>query len=453
MGRTNDAFDVSDAAHNRVLATNISLTGGNNDRSPASADALIEGERLLKRIGAIVARLDADDEPSEKNPLSSELMSLRTQYEQVLEKTLTTRAPHLMIVGSSRRSAREVGSSLARDEGLIEFLLTDDKLFTFVVTTRGVSGFVRAVDRADIERRVRLTRAGIDRGGTEKGHNDPLLEGLWNQIIDPIEKRGLLSGVRRLILVPHRSLNYLPFAALKRPANGRHLVEDYSIAHVPSASALVALRSTRSQEITEVAMKGSVFVPFDTDLPGTVAESNAIRRGLPSWTEKKGGEASERALRAALATNGAIHIATHGSMNSINPMFSRIDLAPGSGDPRDDGRLEVYELLSTGIANDLVFLSGCETGLGSAGSNEFSVGEDYATLAQAFLFAGAKSVAATIWRISDEGAAAFAARFYSAVGRVGPVEALAMAQRQMLGIPRYRNPYYWAGYQVSPWVN
>jgi CHAT domain-containing protein len=139
-------------------------------------------------------------------------------------------------------------------------------------------------------------------------------------------------------------------------------------------------------------------------------------------------------------------------MNSINPMFSRIDLAPGSGGSTDDGRIEVYELLSATVGNDLVFLSGCETGLGAAGSNQFGSGDDYATLSQAFLFAGARAVAATIWRISDDGASAFAGKFYAALAATGPVEAMAMAQRQMLQDPKYRRPYYWAGYQISPWI-
>ena len=74
-------------------------------------------------------------------------------------------------------------------------------------------------------------------------------------------------------------------------------------------------------------------------------------------------------------------------MNSRNSLFSRIELTPGSGEPGDDGRLEVHELLRLRIRSPLVFLSGCETGVGAAWSNQFARGEDYATLAQAFLYA------------------------------------------------------------------
>jgi CHAT domain-containing protein len=143
-----------------------------------------------------------------------------------------------------------------------------------------------------------------------------------------------------------------------------------------------------------------------------------------------------------------VHLATHGIMNSRNPMFSRIELAPGRGGANDDGRLEVHELLGLRIGAPLVFLSGCETGVGTSWSTQFARGEDYATLAQAFLYAGARTVAATLWQIGDDGAAVFAERFYAQLRTMAPAEALAAAQREMLRGSRYASPYYWAGYQV-----
>jgi CHAT domain-containing protein len=105
-------------------------------------------------------------------------------------------------------------------------------------------------------------------------------------------------------------------------------------------------------------------------------------------------------------------------------------------------------VLTLRIKAPLVFLSGCETGVGAAWSTQFARGEDYATLAQAFLYAGARTVAATLWRIGDEGAAVFAGRFYEQLGALAPAEALAAAQREMMKDLAYGSPYYWAGYQL-----
>jgi CHAT domain-containing protein len=133
----------------------------------------------------------------------------------------------------------------------------------------------------------------------------------------------------------------------------------------------------------------------------------------------------------------------------MNPLFSRIELAPGRGrTPADDGRLELHEVLELEIRSPLVFLSGCETGLGPGGAQRYSPGEDYATLAAVFLAAGAGQVVSTIWAIPDSGAAFFTARFYGELGPLAPAEALARAQREMLA-GRFHHPYYWAGYRLS----
>jgi CHAT domain-containing protein len=134
----------------------------------------------------------------------------------------------------------------------------------------------------------------------------------------------------------------------------------------------------------------------------------------------------------------------------VNPLFSHIDLVPGQNRlSEDDGRLEVHEVLGLQIRSPLVFLSGCETGLGPGGSRRYAPGEDYATLAAAFLAAGARQVVATLWAVPDTGAAVFATRFYDQLSRTGPSQALAAAQRILLAEGRFRHPYYWAGYRVT----
>ena len=84
-----------------------------------------------------------------------------------------------------------------------------------------------------------------------------------------------------------------------------------------------------------------------------------------------------------------------------------------------------------------------------AGSTEFVRGEDYATLALAFLYAGAANVVSTLWPIEDDGAAVFAASFYRSLRDRGPAAALAATQRELLEHEDYYLPFYWAGYQLA----
>ena len=84
------------------------------------------------------------------------------------------------------------------------------------------------------------------------------------------------------------------------------------------------------------------FAPFGGELPGSVREIGAIRQALPGTIQVFSSDASESRLRQELSRGDLIHVATHGVMNPLNPMFSRIDLARGSDDPTNDGRLEVH---------------------------------------------------------------------------------------------------------------
>jgi CHAT domain-containing protein len=137
-------------------------------------------------------------------------------------------------------------------------------------------------------------------------------------------------------------------------------------------------------------------------------------------------------------------------VNQVNPMFSQIRLAAGSGGRTDDnGTVDVHELLQLPVRSSLVYLSGCETAAGSSWSTAFRRSQDYATLSQALLYAGADNVIATLWRIDDTGAGVFAARFYEALNSRDLISALATAQRQMILDKRYSAPRYWAAYTLS----
>jgi CHAT domain-containing protein len=138
-------------------------------------------------------------------------------------------------------------------------------------------------------------------------------------------------------------------------------------------------------------------------------------------------------------------------MNAQNPMFSRIELAAGrAARPENDGRLEVHEILDLEINSPLVFLSGCETGVGAAWSTIQGRGEDHTTLERAFLYAGAANVISTLWPIDDRGASILAGEFYEPSGTANTyARRLGDAQRAMISDPDWRAPYYWAGYRLS----
>jgi CHAT domain-containing protein len=318
-------------------------------------------------------------------------------------------------------------------------------LFVFSATRQQTRVQVIQVEAAAVEAGVRLARQLLADPRGETGASESVMGTLTRWLLAPVTAGW--EGVRRLIIVPHGVLAYVPFGALKTP-DGRFLVERYSLVHLPAASFAVGTTAPPVESGSAVAL--TALAPLPDDLPATELEVRAVGRAHGRARVLVGRRAGETALRQALRSGGMAHVASHGVLNRMNPLFTRIELVPGrSGTSSDDGRLEVHEVLSLTIRSPLVFLSGCETGLGPGASQRYAPGEDYATLAAAFLAAGADRVVATLWAIPDTGAAVFAARFYGELNRMGPAEALAASQRAMLNDPRFRHPYYWAGYRLA----
>ena len=459
QGRTSEAFEVADAARSRALLENAGATNHDGGAGGATIRALGDGESILRRIDVLISLLDAIEEtpPSERNAetaartrsLSAELSATRSSYEALMVRVSERDAAGSAMLGSRTVSISEVQRALGPDEALVEFLVAPERLVVFVVTRVGVRSVSENMSRADLERRVRIALDLLGKRSTPASTSSSILAGLRATLLGPAEGTGLLRNARRLVIVPHGVLAYVPFAALRNGRAGRYLIEDYSLTYLPSAAALAVLRATPAfSRSGPVAMQGIAFAPFSAALPGSAREARAFTRAVRGGASVVGGAATERQVRSALARSGIVHIATHGVMNPRNPMFSRIEMAKGSGAVDDDGRLEVHELLGLRLGVRLVFLSGCETALG-IDSNQHAAGEDYATLAQAFLYAGASSVAATLWRIGDDGAAEFAARFYSRLSGMAAPEALAAAQRELIRDKRFGNPYYWAAYQIG----
>lgn len=456
LGREEEAFEVADGARSRALLQHLPTVRARIQRKGSARD-VAEAEALLRKIDALLARLAEAEEtvPEERGPesvaltgeLAHRLQQARSEYESILTRitsqpAATAEAPH------GRRTP--TGAALASDEALLQYLVTHDRVLIFVLTSSTLRVLESPIAESDLVARVRLARELIGKRQAAPGESREVTEGLHRVLLTPVIRSGALAAAKKVAIVPHGVLNYLPFAALRDPSSGRALVETYSLWLVPTASAMGSLRRDPGIATARLAsVRGVAYAPFPEQLPATRAEVASFSRATHRRGVRLGGDASEADLRSALSRGDLVHVASHGVLNAVNPLFSGIELARRTGRPDNDGRLEVHELLELPVRSPLVYLSGCETGLGLAWSTDFARGEDYTTLAQSFLYAGARNVVATLWRIEDAGAAVFAGRFYHHLQQLPPREALAAAQRDMMRDLDYAAPYYWAAYFLT----
>ena len=242
--------------------------------------------------------------------------------------------------------------------------------------------------------------------------------------------------------MPQAELHYLPFAALLEPGTeGRYLVERFDLSVVPSASIWLQLRQrTRRTSRTRVL----ALAPEQQALPGSVTEVAAIRTAMGSDATVLLGSAASRDSLVAVAPNyDILHFATYGVLNRRNPLLSYLELAPKG----QDGRLQVADVYGMSLDARLVVLSACQTGLGSGMLADVPAGDEWVSLSQSFLMAGARNVLATLWPVEDRSTAELMKAFYEELAAGAPEDvALASAQRRAIRNSKWPLPFHWAAF-------
>ena len=263
------------------------------------------------------------------------------------------------------------------------------------------------------------------------------LQPLRDVLIGPIEN--LLDG-DELIVVPDGALSTAPWAALS---------ETLRIRTVPSLTSLKVITDSPSEYHSK---SGALLVgdpclkkitdkwgnPIYKQLKYAKMEVEMIGEILKSQT-LTGEDATKEAVLQRIASVALVHIAAHGRKET-----GEIVLAPdprwGSKTPtEEDYILKMSDIQAVKLRARLVVLSCCHSGQGPV-SSEGVVG-----MARAFLFAGARSVLATLWAIDDEATMMFMKSFYQQLGNGESASvALQTAMKCLRDSHDYSAPKYWA---------
>ncbi len=143
-----------------------------------------------------------------------------------------------------------------------------------------------------------------------------------------------------------------------------------------------------------------------------------------------------------------VHFACHGLIDERFPLNSALALTilESPQEEQDNGLLQAWEIFEgVRLDADLVTLSACDSALGKEMGGEGLVG-----LTRAFQYAGARSVLASLWSVSDDSTADLMKRFYGYLkeGR-SKDEALRAAQADLIQSQDFAHPYHWAAFQLT----
>jgi CHAT domain-containing protein/Flp pilus assembly protein TadD len=322
---------------------------------------------------------------------------------------------------------------LGQETALVEYFSLDGNLLAFVVADKRleVIQLPTLEDEVEAELRQFYFQLGALRYGAHhlRAHHEELVErtrrhlhGLYDRLLRPLEA---LLDRRRLLVVPHRFLHYVPFHALHNGAG--YVIEQREVCCVPSASILQHCLAAPRQPLTRAAL----FGVSDDRTPRVHDEIFALEPLFPDAVTLLDEEATYASLHQDSSTANVLHMACHGRFRHDNPLFSSLQLSDTWLTVRDTYRLDLRRC-------ELVTLSACETGV-----NAVAPGDEWIGLARGFFSAGAPSLLVSQWIVDDESTAELMILFYSRLQEgTSPASALRYAQCQLLKTKPH--PFFWA---------
>lgn len=443
----------------------VALAGLNPEREAA------EVEKTLGRLREL--RAQAEEMRAQIAKLSPRLASLRYPAPLDAAGARALLDPGTLLLSWSVGAAETLLFVLAADS-------TEIQALTLPLKRDGLANRITAFTASIAARREDTTALG---------------RALYRDLVRPATVR--IASARRVLLSPDGPLHRLPFAALARDdgpgrlARPSYFVEWKPLHSVLSATVYGELQrrrpaprgappstlaafgdpsypggaggTLRDAELRSAASRGLALHA----LPGTRREVEAIARLFPGRSQVFLAEAAtEESVRSLGADVRFLHLACHGIFDSRMPMNSSLALSvPAAGpEAHENGLLQAWEIIERlRLEVDLATLSACETAVGGEMGGEGLIG-----LTRAFLYAGARSVLSSLWKVEDESTSTLMSHLYRQLRAGRPKdEALRAAQLELLrggaragGRSRgigglaarggsLRHPFYWAAFQLS----
>lgn len=333
------------------------------------------------------------------------------------------------LVSAQKVSIADIAARMPAGESLIDYFRTGDDLYALVLNGSTVKGYKLSATGLDAE--VRGFRDAIERRDTGAA---ALGRPLYDRLIRPLAAD--LTG-SKLTISPHGVLHYLPFDALMD--GDEYLLDRFSLRLIPSAATLTYIRSDQATKVGRLLALGNPDLGNSSyDLPNAQIEAINVAALFPESRALLRADASRSAVRELGSGFSMLHFATHGKFNADAPLNSGLYLAKGHD---ADGILTVSDLYGLNLDSDLVTLSACETGLGKVAN-----GDDVIGLTRGFLYAGARSIVASLWEVDDAATEQLMVSFYGNLKEHDKREALRLAQIETRA--KFPHPMFWAAFQI-----
>ena len=247
---------------------------------------------------------------------------------------------------------------------------------------------------------------------------------LYDRLIAPAED--LLQGKRRLYLIPHGPLHYIPFQALVAP-NGTTLLHEAGpqLIYSPSATLLFRYGRVKRDQAPAACLALGYNDQGQTRLRFAEGEAHSVAH-LTGGQALAGPNPKKEKLYRKAPDYRLLHFSCHGDFNTESPLDSALHI--GANETLTG--LDVLKNLR--LRCNLVTLSACQSGL-----SRVRRGDELIGFVRAFMYAGTPAVISTLWRVDERSTRLLMEKFYEEIeAGSGFAEALKQAQLYLQNLTR-----------------
>lgn len=288
-------------------------------------------------------------------------------------------------------SLKETQERLADGEAIIEFYYSQNNLLSIFIDKSEATLKVSDYSEKELNQALKKFEESIssdeerdDYDYVKLGHN------LYSRLIMPYKDK--ITKKRKIFIVPHRELHYLPWNALSTASenNGDKFIinEPYLVTTIPSAIAF-KIPSASNNKTRECS---SFFIGPD------ISGSDDIVKEAKEYTCSvfSGERATKKVFLGELKKTKNVILLAHGTPNKeLSPFESNIKLYKEE--------LSIHDILNSSVYSNFVFLSGCGTGYAKRYSElkltdeeRVSESDDLLGIYKTFFSKGVNSVAVSL---------------------------------------------------------
>jgi len=378
----------------------------------------------IKRKEALIAKyeehqlVNTDKKEIEENRLTLSKLRQELSYKfQLLKKQLPDLYEKVYL--DHNVTISEIQKLLNHDQVVLNYL--EFEQYLCVCSIEKDKSECKTIENQNLSADIKKLLSLLENENSKRSKYKSLSNKVYQQLLSP----HLKLNTKKVIIIPHGLLSFLPFHALVNN-EGNFTLSDYTFNYQLNLNLLLATSNREQSKIDGI----NVFQSLSTNENSLICGEKEIS----NITQAKVNINSN--LHQLLTQNESskiLHVIAHASSNNENLSG---EISEGKS------MLSGLRIKNGNIKSDLIILSSCES---SVGIN--TRGEGVSSLNSAIFHNDIGASISSLWKIDDCSTAEILSTFYKNISSHSKDESLRIAMLDFIAKahPTRRHPHFWAG--------